>query len=649
MNATGSCYCATIEELTGMTGDELADRLKSTVKGDVSESEYQSWRRSLPILIGILHRAGMDRLSLALEYVTPLGKRIDAVLLGEGKKSRRPLALIVELKQWSAIGENIEDRESEVRVCISPRDGIYEYRAHPVGQTQEYKRHLKRNHSNVSSGKIDVLCCQFLHNFEDKDRLFEGNYQDYLPLKMETFVKGEEAALEAFFRDAFSGSPRREAIDLLLGGTYVFGECDFGALGSILKRQENAVMIGDQTEANKQVYKVLRRLKTDPSHRELVVISGAPGTGKTVIGFHILWVYGNLFKAEGRYGSKCVYALPRSRTLSQVIKGASGIAPLYLENIGSDMDLVVIDEAHRMETLGRDMRALFDRANVVVVLQDDRQRIRLSEEGTVEHFARVAREAGIPHRALRLESQMRAGFQGNYVQCIDRLLYERWSAPALRCDGVEVVCWDSLHELDRRLHQLQAAGTRVKWYAPFCWPWSRDVNRMDISIPSDEGVFEKPWNPSTQQYRWYMGERAEDLDQVGCIYTAQGLEFDEIGMIWWNDLRWNEANSDWEVNLNACQDQQFIRSIVEFYGGALAGGAGPWRVRDEDGLHDLYAFLERRDADLEAIKELVLNTYRVLLTRAKRGVHVWFQDSATGEHFRKVMGAVKWRRKNTGL
>ena len=38
------------------------------------------------------------------------------------------------------------------------------------------------------------------------------------------------------------------------------------------------------------------------------------------------------------------------------------------------------------------------------------------------------------------------------------------------------------------------------------------------------------------------------------------------------------------------------------------------------------------------IVELVLNTYRVMLTRAKGSVHIWFRDWKTREHVRKVMG-----------
>lgn len=37
---------------------------------------------------------------------------------------------------------------------------------------------------------MEVQCCQFLHNFENKSQLFQGNYQNYARLQHETYGKG---------------------------------------------------------------------------------------------------------------------------------------------------------------------------------------------------------------------------------------------------------------------------------------------------------------------------------------------------------------------------------------------------------------------------------------------------------------------------
>ena len=206
MEHPNGCYAATVAALSHMTGREIADQLKVRQE-DPSEREYRSWCNSIPILVDVIHRAGLDELTLILEYQTPIGSRIDAVLLGEGRTTGKPLVLVIELKQWSAIEENTAGRESSVCICLSRAENRFEERLHPVQQTLTYAKHLRMNHSNVADGKMDVRCRQFLHNFEDKEQLFQGGYQAYEALRHETYTKGAEALLAADLNSRQTGRP----------------------------------------------------------------------------------------------------------------------------------------------------------------------------------------------------------------------------------------------------------------------------------------------------------------------------------------------------------------------------------------------------------------------------------------------------------
>lgn len=637
MKNKDGCYVETVESLYRLTGREIAERLRR-LQGNPSESEYRSWENSIPILVDVLHRAKLDALTLVLEYQTPIGNRIDAILLGERKDTGKPLVLVIELKQWSSIGDNTDGRQSTVSVCVSKAENRFEDRLHPVQQTLTYAKHLRMNHSNVANGKMEVRCCQFLHNFEDKDRLFRGSYQPYAALQQETYGKGEKEKLAADLNRLFSPDPRPDVVDQFLNGTYVLGQVSFGDLKRVLERKENAAMLDDQIEVNRTVCGLIDRLSSPHFAPRLVIISGPPGTGKTVVGLHAVYAYCRKYGSTGKNDGKCLFTLPRSRTLAQVITGASGVAPVYLDAVPSGRDMVIVDEAHRIEQLNTTMTDLFRKAKMIVVLQDDRQRIRLTEEGTLENFRQFAEQHSIRTTVCSLASQKRAGYLGSYVSDLDQLLYGRRNRPLQRRSALELRCWDDLNALDGHLHRLASAGRHVKWYAPFCWPWSKSVSNMDIVIPQGERAFQKAWNPIREQYHWYLGETAEDLDRVGCIYTAQGLEFDDVGVIWWNDLRWEEETQEWHVDLDACCDPQFLSSVARRYGGRLEGDRPPWRVQHNGRRKDLAAFLEDSHADRGAITELVLNTYRVLLTRAKSSVHIWFADRATEEHVRTVLG-----------
>lgn len=155
MDRIDGSYISTVGELYSMSGKEIADHLRNSQE-DSSESEYRSWENSIPVLVEVLHQAGLDALTLVLEYQTPIGSRVDAVLLGKGKTTGKPLVLIIELKQWSAVEENVAGRESSVSICLSRAENRFEERLHPVQQTLTYAKHLRMNHSNVADGKMDV-------------------------------------------------------------------------------------------------------------------------------------------------------------------------------------------------------------------------------------------------------------------------------------------------------------------------------------------------------------------------------------------------------------------------------------------------------------------------------------------------------------
>ena len=122
MDRTDGSYIDTIGRLYSTSGKEIADHLRESQKNP-SESEYRSWENSIPILVNVLHQAGLDALTLVLEYQIPIGSRIDAVLLGQGRETGKPLVLILELKQWSDIGENTQGTSSNVSVPLSKIDG----------------------------------------------------------------------------------------------------------------------------------------------------------------------------------------------------------------------------------------------------------------------------------------------------------------------------------------------------------------------------------------------------------------------------------------------------------------------------------------------------------------------------------------------
>ena len=91
--------------------------------------------------------------------------------------------------------------------------------------------------------------------------------------------------------------------------------------------------------------------------------------------------------------------------------------------------------------------------------------------------------------------------------------------------------------------------------------------------------------------------------QVGCIYTAQGFEFDYVGVIFGNDLVYDWDRMTWVGKKENSHDGAVKRSKEQFV-------------------------------------DLVKNTYRVLLSRGMKGCYVCFLDKGTERFFRSRMGGM---------
>ena len=87
------------------------------------------------------------------------------------------------------------------------------------------------------------------------------------------------------------------------------------------------------------------------------------------------------------------------------------------------------------------------------------------------------------------------------------------------------------------------------------------------------------------------------INQIGCVYTAQGFEFDYVGVIFGLDLRYDLDGQQWRGY--------------------------------KENSHD---FVVKRSGD--QFMNLVKNTYRVLLSRGMKGCYVHFMDRDTERFFR---------------
>ncbi len=174
--------------------------------------------------------------------------------------------------------------------------------------------------------------------------------------------------------------------------------------------------------------------------------------------------------------------------------------------------------------------------------------------------------------------------------------------------GFDFKVFESPFELEKAIKGKVAEGNTGRITAGFCWPWSDPDGNGNLINDVVIGDFERPWNAKSGAGRLAKGIPKESLwaydpngiNQIGCIYTAQGFEFDYVGVIVGKDLVYDLDKQDWEGIKENSYDGAVKRSKDQF-------------------------------------TALIKNTYRVLLSRGIKGCYVYFIDKDTERFFKSRM------------
>jgi DUF2075 family protein len=132
-----------------------------------------------------------------------------------------------------------------------------------------------------------------------------------------------------------------------------------------------------------------------------------------------------------------------------------------------------------------------------------------------------------------------------------------------------------------------------------------------------EDVWTRRWNyvPRANDYTFFVQAprgspmAADPLAEVGCPYVVRGFDFDWIGLLWLSDLVWR--GDRWRVQLDHVHETGIKAAL---------SGARQEHARGVEG-----------DAHQELLRR-TRQAYRILLTRALKGVVVWFEDPETRDY-----------------
>ncbi len=602
-----------MEVLTEKIYDEFKEKI-----GRTSKNEIRSWDNSLFYMYRVLNDMEIpDNSGVAIEYVIPsTSKRVDFIISGYNEENENS-AVIVELKQWEK-AEEVIGKDGIIKTYLG--GGIRET-THPSYQAWSYGVHIEDYNEAVQEENIKIKPCAYLHNYikTNPDALTSDTYKDYLD-KAPAFVKGEVDLLRDFIKKNIKYGDNRETIYKIENGIIKPSKSLQDALLNMLKGNKEFMMLDDQKIVYESAKELALKSFKDEKKRVLIV-KGGPGTGKSVVAVNLLvdltandlvcqYVTKNAAPRE-IYSAKLSGSMKKSR-ITNLFKSSGA----YTEVSNNEYDALIVDESHRLnEKLGmfknlgeNQIKEIIKGSKFSIFFIDESQRVHIDDYGSIDEIIRFSNELEAEYEIMELKSQFRCNGSDGYIAWLDDVLGIRKTA---NYDGFDfkydIRVIDNPNDLRDMIFEKNEINNKSRMLAGYCWNWekkTRDKSEVpDIII--DKYNFGMSWNLGNTS-TWAIDKNS--VNEVGCIHTSQGLEFDYVGVIVGKDLRYENG--------------KVITDYTE-------------RAKTDRSLFGIKKMFKENPEKAEKLSdEIIRNTYRTLMSRGQKGCYIFFEDIPLREYFK---------------
>ncbi|NCB33799.1 MAG: DUF2075 domain-containing protein [Erysipelotrichia bacterium] len=607
------------EFISAVTNDTITADINRAYEAQIGHSPrslMESWHNSMEYMFKVLIDVKIpDDAGIAIEFKIPMtSKRIDFIITGFDKQDRKS-AVIIELKQWQAC-ERVSEKDGVVRTAVGK--GMHEV-LHPSYQVDSYRLAMQSFSVPVQNDPIELHPCAYLHNYNLREHpdLDDVLYQKYIQ-QAPIFTAGDVLKLRLFIDTYIHKGDQGKILFEISEGKIHPSRMLQDSLASMLAGNQEFVMIDDQKLVFEEALKLADEFRKDHQKR-VMIVKGGPGTGKSVVAV-------NLLVELTRRGMMAQYATKNSAPREVYFKRLKGrhydTSPSvlfkgsgsYVESGNNDLDVILADEAHRLNAksgmfhnLGENqIKEIIHASGLSVFFIDEHQRVTLQDIGSVAEIEKYAEKAHAEVISMKLESQFRCSGSDGYLSWIDDVLDIRQTANSDFDFDYDFRVYDDPEKL-RKMIVSRNGKNKARMVAGYCWKWISDgKNNPDVhDIVIDPYHFAMSWNLSSGS-PW--ADDAGSVDQCGCIHTCQGLEFETVGVLIGDDMRYENGRVITDYTKRAGTDQSLkgIKKMMK---------NDPVRAK-------------------AAADEIIRNTYRTLLTRGSRCCGVFCTDPALREYLR---------------
>jgi len=604
--------------------NDLQPKLENAfkIKTGSIPADRSVWASEYAQFSGTLRKAQVaDDIQVAIEYhVSSIGRnRIDVLLVGNDGRSDN--GLIIELKAWDKA--DVSDVENMV---LAPLGGGT-FKQHPCLQARQYKGLIVRFNQDIVEKGVQLYPSAYLFNLRRRlpEPLEDARYKDLLT-ESRLFLADDVVKLRQYFEKLIPKKAINDVLFLLDKGRWRPADELISRVESMLAGNNEFILIDEQDEA----FRIIRHQvfnEVDRTHRHVFIVEGGPGTGKSVIAVRLL---ADLLKNK-RMG---FFVAPNKAFRDALINSLSRGERRFREDgealfksswsfHQSDYrkdernEILIVDEAHRLKDKayqykGKSMvEDMVRSSRISIFFIDESQRVSWQDTGSITSIKKAAEKYKAKvHPFLKLSAQFRCSGSSGYLNWLDDVLqirttgnFENWG------DGqYDFKVFDRADDLYTAL-KAKNDNNKARLIAGYSWEWPKKGRERGTKVKhvKADGL-ELPWNYDGESW---AGSK-DGIEQVGCIHTSQGLEFDWMGVLIGEDLIFRDGKVVGDPAKRAKTDA------------SLKGWKGELNNSKED--------VNKQREIMAKVNNIIKSTYKVLMSRGRKGCYVWCKDVALRDY-----------------
>jgi len=601
-----------------LIGQTIRDSMSQKKLFSGNSSEYLSWVNSMNYVRNVIDDVHIPKdAQVAIEYQIPQSsKRVDFIISGnDGFKDN---IIIIELKQWEKAEKISDDIEHSIKTFTG--GGIRRV-AHPSYQAYSYATLIKNTSEAIQNENVQIIPSAYLHNYLPINRHhLDDPIFNFWINEAPFFISNEFNQIREFIKKYIKfKSQDGDILYKIDQGRLKPSKALQDSIVSMMKGNREFLLIDDQITAYDICKDVMKKSSKDGKKRS-VIIQGGPGTGKSVLALNLLQDFvKNKFMAN--YITK--NSAPRKAFLELIsksdLKNKTNLKSLFRSPFGlsnvpkNTYDALIVDESHRLvQKMYRDwngenqVKECINASLVSIFFIDEDQKITTKDIGSIDNILKFAKDLDTEvyyGDDLVLSSQFRCNGSDGYIQFLNEVLEikkkDNFSFFELNYDFKVYDDPNNMRDDLRKINESQKHLNKVRMVSGYCYPWNIKNKRLyNYDIELKNGFYAK-WNLENDE-TWAINNKS--FEEVGCIHTAQGLEFDYVGVIIGKDLTYDIENEK--------------------------------IVTDKSKIHKDDNSSGIRTSNFTDADKLIKNTYKTLLTRGQKGCYIYCEDQSLSKYLK---------------